>query len=85
MQDKPAAQIAIDELHQMVTSPEDAAVLAEFQQELDAERAEHLQNIGNATLPKLVEVNGVVVTKDEAEDAKRSADPIGPYGRSGQR
>jgi hypothetical protein len=69
---KPAAQGAIDELAQGAQSPEDKAVVDEWQRELDQQRA---QVLGDATKPAepLVHMpDGTITTQTEVQDAQHN-------------
>lgn len=77
---KPAAQLEIDELKAKAITPSEQEDVENRQAELDAARAEHFREIGEATVPELVEqADGTVVTKEEAQAIIDSGNPSGPY------
>lgn len=76
--EKPAAQVIIDELQAETTSPEDEAVLEEWQEELDTAR-EAIDKARVQEVGKLVILSdGSAVPERELQGAE--GDPNLPYG-----
>lgn len=76
--ERPAAQVIIDDLHKEATSPEDEAVLEDWQQELDNAR-EAIDEARSRKIGRLVKLSdGSVVPERELQDSE--GDPNLPYG-----
>lgn len=82
---KPAAQLAIDELAGEAASAEDQALVAEWQTELDAQRAEAIGRTGLKT-SELVDLgDGSIVTKEQAREVVESGEAGDAIYKKGRR
>lgn len=80
--EKPAVQVAIDELQAEVKTPADQEVLAEWQKEHDAQRDDFLRDVAEAPLPDMVfTADGSIEKKEVAVADVENGNPSGPYTR----
>ena len=83
--EKPQQQVAIDELRDSVTSPEDLKTLEEFQAEFDEQRRQAFVEIGDTAIPTLVELpDGSIVTEEERQRVITDGNASVPYDGRGR-
>lgn len=76
--EKAPVQDSLDELSAQAQTPEDKAVIEQWQKEVDAERASTLSGSEPTELKQMPD--GSIVTKAEADEVKDSGE-AGPYDK----